>query len=329
MQLIFNLFFMVPLLGSPLSAEEKSMEALAWMAQALVITLREGIEAALIIGIVLSYLRKTGREGLNKYVYRGLFGAVAASLAVATLFARLGLDPENEALEGAFMLAAAVLVGSLVIWMWLTGHELKGKMERRIEGLSGRRGAWMGALGLTTFTFFMVLREGIETVLFLGALTVSIGANPIYNAFGGSLGLALAVLFGVLFIKGSLMINLRRFFSLTGIVLLLLVVKLIANAFHEFAEVGLISMNESAMTLVAFLSREESSILILMAIIAMPGLLMLWEALRMREEEGSEGIPSSERRKARAQFLRARRWTLAGAIGALSIAIILVFFLVA
>ncbi|MFQ6112160.1 MAG: FTR1 family protein, partial [Nitrospinota bacterium] len=89
------------------------MEALAWMAQALVITLREGIEAALIIVIVLSFLRKTGREELNKHVYRGLFGAVGASLAAAIIFARLGLDPENEALEGAFMLAAAILVGSL------------------------------------------------------------------------------------------------------------------------------------------------------------------------------------------------------------------------
>src|SRR3972149_1667900 len=141
------------------------------MLEATVVTLREGIEAALVLAIVLAYLRRTGRGG-----------AVAVQ--------RFGLDPESELWEGSLMLVAAALVGSLVMWMWRAGRRIRQQTEVRLEALlhGGKSQSGTG-IGLFTFTFLMVFREGIEAVQFLAALSGAIGANPLYNALGGGLGL--------------------------------------------------------------------------------------------------------------------------------------------
>src|SRR3989338_4011350 len=98
----------------------------------------------------------------------------------------------------------------------------------------------------------MVLREGIETVLFLFALSATVGANPMYNALGGGVGLLLAFLFGSLLVKGSVRLNLKKFFTATGVVLALLVLKLVANGLHEFFEVGLLPSSETVLEIVGF-----------------------------------------------------------------------------
>src|SRR3972149_6957990 len=100
------------------------MEILSKMLEAMVVTLREGVEAALVVGILLSYIRKTGRSHLRRYVYHGLWVAFLLSLAAAIVVQRLGLDLENELVEGTLMLIAAALVGSLLIWMWRGGRNL-------------------------------------------------------------------------------------------------------------------------------------------------------------------------------------------------------------
>ncbi|MGH7149641.1 MAG: FTR1 family protein, partial [Planctomycetota bacterium] len=106
------------------------------MFEAFVIALREGAEAALVVGLLLACLARTGRTALRRAVYGGLAAAAAASLLLALLLSRLGLDPENEAVEGMLLLVSALLVGSLVLWMARHGRRLKGEVERRVEAVA-------------------------------------------------------------------------------------------------------------------------------------------------------------------------------------------------
>ncbi len=297
------------------------MDVLARMLEATVVTLREGIEAALVVGIVLAYLRRSGRAALARSVYWGLGAAIVVSLAAAVAIQRFGLDPENEVWEGSLMLGAAALVGSLVIWMWRAGRRIRQETEARVEGLGG--------VGLFGFTFLMVFREGLETVLFLGALSGAIGANPLYNALGGGLGLALAGLFGFLLVQGSLRIDVRRFFGVTGLVLLLLVAKLVANGLHEFFEVGLLPSTEALLAVVGFLTRESTSVSVLVLLIALPAGLMLGEAFKPKAISPIAGESAAERRKRRAEVRASRLWTGAAGIAGLSLSLLLILSAVA
>ena len=307
------------------------MDILSKMLEAMVVTLREGIEAALVVGILLAYLRKTGREALSRYVLLGLGAAVLASLLGAVIIQRYGLDPENEVLEGTVMFVAAGLVGSLVIWMWRTGRSVRQRLEQRLDALAGQAAlATVGsraALGVFTFAFLMVLREGVETVLFLAALSGTIGANPLYNVLGGGLGLLLAILFGYLLVQGSVRINLQRFFAVTGVVLLILVGKLIAGGFHEFFEVSLLPSSPFILEGVGLFTREITSLLVLILLIALPGLCLAWDGWRMTPPATDPHDTAAERRKYLAGFRRARRWTLAAGTGAISISLVLGSFL--
>lgn len=294
------------------------MQLLSGMLEAMVVTLREGVEAALVVGIVLAYLRKTERGHLSRYVYRGLWVAILVSVLGAFVVQKLGLDPENELLEGSLMLVAAGLVGSLLVWMWKAGRTLRRRMEARLDGVTSTR----SGLGLFLFTFFLVLREGIETVLFLFALSATIGANPMYNMVGGGLGLLLAFLFGFLLVKGSLRINLRSFFTTTGFVLVLLVLKLVANGLHEFFEAGLLPSTEALLSAIGILTRESTSIVILIGLIVLPALTMLQEAWSKPPELDSS-LPSAEQRKIKAEMRRIRRWSTAAAGVAIGIGYLL------
>ena len=243
--------------------------------EAFVITLREGVEAALIIALVITYLNRTGRQELHRWVYAGLGLAIVASLLGAFGFSRIGLNPESELFEGILYAVAAVLVVSLVVWMWRNSRNMKQQIEGRLDTLttSDSRGySW----GLLAFVFFMVFREGIETVLFLAALSLT-RTPDLVGFVGGIVGLSLAVLFGVLFIRGSLRINLRWFFAVTGFVLLILAVRLAAGSLHEFHEVGLLSLPHLLEEAIEFLTEESTSTVILIALIALPLLTMLPE----------------------------------------------------
>lgn len=301
------------------------MNLLFHITEALVVTLREGIEAALVIAVLLAYLRKTGKVTLNRSVYLGLGAALAASILAAIAVRRYGIDPENELLEGILMFVAALLVGSLAAWMWHAGRNLRQRMEDQLDSLvaSSGTGHSRAALGIFVFSFLMVFREGVETVLFLAALSGTVGSNPLYNALGGSLGLLLAAGFGFLFIRGSLRVNLRRFFGITGVVLMILVAKLMASGFHEFFEVGLIPSSPFWLRVIGFFTRESSSVIILILLIALPGLALAWEGWRMAPVEMEPNATGAERRKHLAGFQRNRRWTLSAGAGALALSLIL------
>ena len=241
--------------------------------EAFVITLREGVEAALIIGIIIIYLNRTNRPELHRWVYAGLGLAILASFLGAFGFSRIGLNPESEMFEGVLYAVAAVLVVSLVVWMWRASRNIKSQIEGRLDKLTAPN-SQRNAYGLMIFVFFMVFREGIETVLFLAALSLT-RTPDLVGLVGGLFGLGLAVLFGVLFIRGSLRVNLRWFFAVTGFVLLVLAVRLAAGSLHEFYEAGVLPLPLLVEELVELVTDKRTSTLILIALVVLPVMTML------------------------------------------------------
>ena len=245
--------------------------------EALVITLREGVEAALIIALVITYLNRTGRAELHRWVYAGLGLALLASVLGAFGLSHIGLDPESAVMEGILYAIAAVLVASLVIWMWRSSKGMKQQIEGRLDEITRDITAQTGqryGLALLIFVFVMIFREGIETVVFLAAFSLTNTAS-IVSIIGGLAGLGLAILFGVLIIRGSLRINLRWFFTVTSIVLLILAVRLAAGSLHEFHEAGILAMPHLLEEGVEFITQDSISNVILFAMVALPVLTML------------------------------------------------------
>lgn len=205
------------------------------MLQSFIILFRETIEAALVVGIVLGYLVRTGQNEYKKSVYLGLAAGVAASVSGAFGFQILAggfSGRAEEIFEGITMLVGAVLLTTLIIWVIRKSAqtaELERKVANRIEGT--RRA------GLFLLIFFAVLREGIESVIFLSAARFASGEN---NLLGAGLGLAAAVVLGLLLFRGSLRINLRSFFTVTNILLILFAAGLVAGGVHELQEAGVI-----------------------------------------------------------------------------------------
>src|SRR5438067_2392803 len=174
------------------------------MIDSFIIALREGVEAALIIGITLAYLAKIGRPDLRRAVYAALGAAFLGSIGAAVIVSRLNLN--QDILEGWVMLVAAFFVTTMVIFMMKTARGLKGKIEGKVGALADSS----SQLGLFIFVFLMVFREGVETVLVLSA--VSLNTTELMTVLGTVLGIAMAVVFGIMFVKGSVRINLRKFF---------------------------------------------------------------------------------------------------------------------
>src|SRR5437867_2973103 len=142
----------------------------------LVITLREGIEGALAVAIVLLYLRKTGRSSLSVAVWWGLIVAILCSILGAVLLERVPVN--GEIFEGTLMFVAAIFVGTMIVWMWRAAKGLKKEIEEKIDEIAGNqqtltRGTW---IALFLFTFLMIFREGIETVIFLSAVNLTTNA---------------------------------------------------------------------------------------------------------------------------------------------------------
>ncbi|HET6202496.1 MAG TPA: Fe-S-containing protein [Planctomycetota bacterium] len=275
------------------------------MFEAFVIALREGAEASLVVGLLLAYLEKSGRAALRRSVFAGLAAAAAASVGLAALLSRLGLDPENETVEGTLLLVSALLVGSLVVWMARHGRRLRGTIERKVEALAPDRTGRAPRLGVFLLSFLLVGREGVELVLFLGAATLRAeGAPPL---LGGLAGLALSVGLGIAFFRGSLRVDLRRFFRVTTAMLLVFAVELLALALHEFVEAGAIrpANPERYMSLVGPLVRNR--VLFAAAMILLPLSLLLAGARPLADAAAPLPNPA-EARKLRAQVRSGRFW---------------------
>ncbi|MGH9400696.1 MAG: Fe-S-containing protein [Terriglobia bacterium] len=288
------------------------------MFASLVITLREGVEAALIVGIVAGYLRKSGRGALIRFVYWALAAAVAAS-CVAGYFVSL-LRVNEDAYEGWLMLVGAVFVASVVIWMYMTAKHMRREIEEKLAGLTGRAGG-SAAWGVFFFVFLMVFREGIETVLFLAA--VSLDTTALMNFIGGVIGLALAVGLGIAFFKGSIKVNLRKFFSVTTIVLLVVALQLLVSGIHELSEAMVLPSSREEMHLVGPIVNNDTFFFVV--IIALCLFLVLAQKFQAagRSEAELQTLPAPERRKAVAEQRRDVFWkTAVSAVGLLVIVLI-------
>lgn len=214
-----------------------------------VITLREGVEAALVVGIVLACLKKAQRSRLNRWVYLGVFAGLAVSALVGLLFGWLvqwlgAASPVAEPLlEGLFSLMAIALLSWMLIWMTQQARCMKSQVEGAVSQAFEQGAAW----GIFSLIFFAVLREGFETVVFILAKFQQ-GLVP---ALGALAGLATATGIGVLLFKWGIKLNLRLFFQVMGVLLLLVVAGLVVTALGHFDTVvaTLASQNRAAESL--------------------------------------------------------------------------------
>ncbi|MDD5542077.1 MAG: FTR1 family protein [Acidobacteriia bacterium] len=210
------------------------------MLQSFVITVREGVEAFLIIAISIAFLKKTGRRKLLPAVYWGVAVSILLS-GGAGIALRAGV---NQSLwEGVLAAVAAVLVGSLIIYMWRAAKTLKQDIEGRLQSLATREKIWGAFLGVFFFTTLMITREGMETALLLISISFQISSLPFVS--GAILGLLVAMAIALLWAKYGYRVNLSLFFQVTAIFLMVFVVQLFIYSFHEFCEAGLFPHSEA------------------------------------------------------------------------------------
>ena len=268
------------------------------MFDALIVTLREGVEAALIVGITLVYLSKIGRPDLRKTVYAALIAAFLGSVAGAVALSYLPVN--QDAFEGWVMLIAAVLVVGMIIFMMRTARKLKGEIESKVGSLAGGGSKW----GLFSFVFLMVFREGIETVAILAG--VSFNSTELMSFLGTLLGVALAVVFGVMFVKGSVRIDLRKFFRVTTVILLFVAAQLIISGFHELSETGTLPSSKREMALVGPIVRNDYFFPVTM--LALVALMVLLEYGRRRPAPVPASSTKAEERKQQWTARREKLW---------------------
>lgn len=227
------------------------------MLNSFIIVLREGFESFLLVAVILSYVRKSGQKWLSSSVYVAIAFGLTASAGLGYLLVS-GVDQShlepifgekvgayagqflaNEALrEGVLGLVAMVMVGTLVIHMWRTGPKLRERMHHRLGEVSSRTSRWAALAGVFLFTFLMITREGMETALLLMQVRNS------QLVTGALLGLGAAALFAWGWARYGHLINVKRFFQVTGIFLLLFMLQVGIYSFHEFSEAGLLPNSE-------------------------------------------------------------------------------------
>jgi high-affinity iron transporter len=281
------------------------------MLEAFIVTLREGVEAALIVGITLAYLSKIGRADLRKSVYTALAVAFLGSIGVAVLLSRTQWN--QDIFEGWIMLAAAFFVASMVIFMMRTGRKLKGQIEGKLETLA----AQSSHFGIFAFIFLMVLREGVETVLILGA--VSLNTSALLSFLGTLLGVGMAILFGVMFVKGSVRVNFQKFFRVTTVILFFVAAQLTVSGLHELSENGVLPSSKREMAIIGPIVRND--LFFFITILALAALMILFE-MKRRQPAAVEDSAAA-RRKAAWSARRERLW-MASVYGSSFIFILLV-----
>ena len=222
---------------------------------AALLTAREGLEASLLVGIVLAYLAKTGNRDAFRVIWAGTAAAIAVSLACgAALFFTVGeLEGRAEEIfEGVAMLSAVAVLTWMIFWMRKQAANIKKELEAKLAGalVAG------SAVGLASVVFFAVLREGWETALFLFAISES--SSPLSTSVGAAAGLIVSIILGIGLYMGSRRLNLRQFFTVTGILLIVFAAGLLAHGAHEFQEAGLLPITvEHVWNTNAFLSEAS------------------------------------------------------------------------
>jgi high-affinity iron transporter len=222
---------------------EPNATGLINMLESFVITLREGLEAFLIVAISLAYLKKTNRPHLVSAVHWGIGISIAASIGAGLLLQRASNQP---LWEGILALVAAVLVATLIVHMWRTGKRMKRSIEGRLEtaALKTGRAAFLGTLG---FTVLMISREGMETALLMNTLIFQMGVGNLPLITGAIGGILAAASVAWLWSRYGHRVNLGQFFQVTAVFLFVFVISLSIAGFHELTEANIGIPNSEAL----------------------------------------------------------------------------------
>lgn len=289
------------------------------MFEALVITLREGVEAVLVLAIALATLRRRGQAHLSGALYAGTGAALILSMGVAALATRVSWN--EELAEGIAMLVGAVLVVTLVIWMWRAAPSMKEEIESGVGRAAERKS---GVAGIFLFAFAMVFREGVETAIFLSAARFNSEGLALW--MGAVAGLALAFGFGVLFVRGSVRVPLRAFFTLTSAVLAILALQLVAGGLHELSEALVLPASKTEMAIIGPIVRSDL-LLFTLTIALISGWLLFGPGRPAAAAASPAGATGAEARLIRAEASRdaaRRRWI--GIVGVLMVGLLTTAF---
>ncbi len=231
---------------------------IGFLTTGLLTGLREGVEAALIVSIILAYLAKTGNERHFGKIWLGAGVAVAVSIVAGlVLFVTIGgfEEPAAQIFEGFAMVIAAGVVTWMLFWMRRSAANIKGQLHAGVD----RALVEGGIFGLTILAFTAVIREGIETAIFLLGQATAAGTQATSTLVGAIIGLLISVGIGYGLYRGARVINLRTFFSWTGVALVFIAAGLLSHGIHEFVEAGWIAFGTStAFDISAILSHEDS-----------------------------------------------------------------------
>jgi len=284
---------------------------------AFLIALREGVEAALVVGIILVYLSRTGRAHLARFAWYGVAAASALSLGIAIALQQWRIS--EDGFEGLMYLLAAFFVVTMIVWMNRVARHLKKDIEQKVESYAVRAGRAAG-LGIFLFVFLMVVREGVELALILRAVEMS--TEGLQTWIGTILGIAAAVAVGVFFFKGTLRVPLHRFFAVTSAILILVAFQLLLTGLHELSEARWLPSSKQEMALIGPIVRNELFFFVFVFGAAMLLILREWQSAS-HEKSAKEAVGDAERRLLESQNRRARRWMMASTIACLTVILVL------
>jgi len=284
---------------------------------AFLIALREGVEASLVVGIILVYLSRTGRQQLAKFVWYGVAAAAALSLAVALALERWQIS--QDGFEGVLLLVASFFVVTMIIWMNRVARHLKKDIEQKIEAYAARAGQAAG-WGIFLFVFLMVVREGAELALILRAVELS--SAGLQTWIGTILGIASAVAVGLFFFKGTLRVPLHRFFAVTSVILMLVAFQLALTGLHELSESRWLPSSKHEMAIIGPIVNNEFFFFVF--IFGAVAMLVFREWQTVRHSQAAKvAANEAEKRLVVAQNRRQRRWMAAAAVASLAVILVL------
>jgi high-affinity iron transporter len=284
---------------------------------ALLVALREGVEASLVVGIILVYLSRTGRQKLARFVWYGVAAAAALSLAVAVALERWRIS--EDGFEGLMLLVAAVFVITMIVWMNRVARHLKKEIEAKVEAYAEKAGSAAG-WGIFLFVFLMVLREGAELALILRAVELS--SEGLQTWIGTVVGIAGAVAVGLFFFKGTLRVPLHRFFAATSVILMLVAFQLALTGLHELSEARWLPSSKAEMAILGPIVRNE--LFFFVFIFGAATLLILREWQAAKQNKNAQGMMNdAEKRLLDSQNRRQRNWMMAAAIASLTVILVL------
>jgi high-affinity iron transporter len=285
---------------------------------AFLISLREGVEASLVVGIILVYLSRTGRQNLAKFVWYGVAAAAALSLAVAVALERWQVS--QDGFEGLLLLVAAFFVVTMIIWMNRVARHLKKDIEQKVEAYAARAGKAAG-WGIFLFVFLMVVREGVELAVILRAVELS--SAGLQTWIGTIAGIAASVAVGLFFFKGTLRVPLHRFFAVTSVILMLVAFQLALTGLHELSEGQWLPASKGEMALIGPIVNNEFFFFVLIFGAAALLVLRQWQTSAQSKAAATANLGEAEKRLVEAQSRKQRRWMMAAAVASLTVILLL------